>query len=109
MKVYGLPHCSTTKKAVALLEAKGYSVSLIDYREHPLGIDELDALLTRSNVPLQQWFNTSGQAYRDQKDELLTLSRSNVIKRFAANPMLLKRPIVVTTDNVWVGIPKGGY
>jgi arsenate reductase (glutaredoxin) len=109
MKVYGLPHCSTTQKALRLLEAKGNNVTLIDYREHPLRLDELQSLVARAKLPIQKWLNTSGQAYRDQKEELLQLSEDEVIQRLAETPMLMKRPVVVTSDTVWVGIPKGGY
>ena len=109
MNVYGLPQCSTTKKAVQLLQAKGYSVTLIDYREQPLRYDELQALVARANVPIEKWFNTSGQAYRDQKEALLSKSKDEVIHRLADNPMLIKRPIVVSDDWVLVGIPKSGY
>ena len=109
MNVYGLPHCSTTKKAVQLLEAKGYNVALIDYREQPLRFDELQTLVARANVVIEKWFNTSGQAYRDQKEELLSLPKDEVIQRLADNPMLIKRPVVVSDAWVQVGIPKSGY
>lgn len=109
MKVYGLPHCSTTQKAVQLLEAKGGIVTLIDYREHPLRLEELHSFVARANVPIEKWFNTSGQAYRDQKEELKTLAKDEVIQRLADNPMLIKRPVVVSDDIVLVGIPKSGY
>jgi len=109
MKVYGLPHCSTTQKAVQLLEAMGHIVTLVDYREHPLRFDELQSLVARANVPLQKWFNNSGQAYRDQKEELLQMSSEEVIQQLANYPMLIKRPVVVSDDRVLVGIPKSGY
>lgn len=109
MIVYGLPHCSTTKKAVLMLEEKNVSVQLIDYREHPIPRDELADLITKAGLPIQKWFNTSGQAYREQKEELTTLPLEQVIDRLAANPMLLKRPIVVSGNAVIVGIPKSGY
>lgn len=109
MIVYGLPHCSTTKKALELLAEKNPSLQLVDYREHPIPRDELADLITKAGLPIQKWFNTSGQAYREQKEDLNTLPLEYVIDRLAASPMLLKRPIVVSGDSVIVGIPKSGY
>ena len=109
MNVYGLPHCSTTQKAVQLLESKGHKVILIDYREHPLSLIELQSLVARVDVPIQKWLNTSGQAYRNQKVELLELSDDELVERLSHNPMLIKRPVVVSDDFVLVGIPKAGY
>lgn len=109
MIVYGLPHCSTTKKAVAMLEEKHHSVTLIDYREHPISRSDLAQYIQRAGVPIQKWFNTSGQAYRAQKEALHSLPLERLIDRLAAEPMLLKRPIVVSDDQVIVGISKAGY
>lgn len=106
MKVYGLPNCTTTQKAVAQLEASGHKVTFIDYRETPLSVQELQVLIERSGIEVQKWFNTSGQAYRDHKNELQALSTDEIIKRFASTPMLIKRPVIVSEVSVTVGLPK---
>ena len=109
MIVYGLPQCSTTKKALQQLTELGFNPTLIDYREHPISFDQLQDYIAKSGVAITKWFNTSGQAYRTQKEELQQLSEADVIQHLAVNPMLVKRPIMVSEKVVLVGIPKAGY
>ena len=105
IKVYCYDRCSTCKKALAWLEAKGVEYQKIDIKgEHP---DEktLRALHKKSGLPLKKFFNTSGILYREQKlsEKLPTMTEDEQFKLLASDGMLVKRPLLVCDDAVIPG------
>lgn len=109
MKIYGLPHCSTTKKALEYLLNKNHSAVIIDYREHPLTLEELTTYFQQSGQPITAWLNTSGQAYRDQKVAIQGQSEAVILQRMAKEPMLIKRPLLVGPNVVHAGFRESVY
>jgi arsenate reductase len=109
MIIYGLPHCSTTKKAFDVLVEKGYDAVIIDYREQRLTKEELLTYFNQSGQPITAWLNTSGQAYRDQKEKIQGQSDEFILQRMAAEPMLIKRPLLVSDSLVLAGFKKDRY
>jgi len=109
MKLYGLPHCSTTKKALDVLLEKGYDALIIDYREHRLTNEELTTYFKQSGQPITAWLNTPGQAYRDQKAKIQGQSEAVILQMMAEEPMLIKRPLLVSETLVLAGFKKDIY
>ncbi len=109
MIIYGLPHCTTTKQAFDVLIKQGHQAQLIDYREHPLTLNELTTYFQRSGQPVTAWLNTSGQAYRDQKELIQGQPNDVILKLMASQPMLIKRPLLVSDSLVVAGFNKTIY
>ncbi|MCR4940412.1 MAG: arsenate reductase family protein [Treponemataceae bacterium] len=105
IKVYCYDRCSTCKKALAWLDAKGISYQLIDIKgQHP---DEatLCELHKKSGLPLKRFFNTSGQLYRGMElsKKLPTMSEDEQFALLASDGMMVKRPILITDKAVLTG------
>ena len=105
MKVYCYSRCTTCKKALKWLDAKGVSYEQIDIKEdHP---DEaaLRKIHARSGLPLKRFFNTSGLPYREMglSKKLPEMSEDEQFALLATDGMLVKRPLVVGEDVVLVG------
>ena len=66
------PKCSTCQKAKKWLDARGIPVETRDIKLENPTAEELRAWQGQSGLPLQRFFNTSGQLYRSQglKDKL---------------------------------------
>jgi arsenate reductase (glutaredoxin) len=109
MKVYGLPHCSTTKKALDYLIQQGHAAIIVDYREQPLSLKQLTQYFKQSGQPITAWLNTSGQAYRDQKESLQGQSSEVILQKMATEPMLIKRPLLVSDHLVLAGFKESIY
>ncbi len=110
-KVYCYDRCSTCKKALAWLEAKGVDYQKIDIKgEHP---DEktLRALYKKSGLPLKKFFNTSGILYREMElsAKLPGMSEDEQFKLLASDGMLVKRPLLVTDDDVCTGFKEAEW
>ena len=105
MRVYCYSRCSTCKKALAWLDAKGISYELRDIKEDHPSAEELRRWYAVSGLPLKRFFNTSGMLYKELglKDKLPSMSEEEQIALLASDGMLVKRPLVVGEDFVLTG------
>lgn len=97
--------CSTCKKALAWLDARGIEYEVRPIREENPSEEELKRWHEMSGLPLKRFFNTSGLIYKEMKlkDKLLTMSVEEQIRLLASDGMLVKRPLVVGSDFVLTG------
>lgn len=105
MLIYCYPTCSTCKKALQWLDGHGVQYTQRNIKEENPTLEELRALYERSGLPLKKFFNTSGLKYKELglKDKLRAMSEEEQLKLLASDGMLVKRPLLVTEDNVLTG------
>lgn len=103
--VYQYPKCSTCRKALKWLDAKGIDYKSIDITETPPSKKALQQMLSTYDGDLRRLFNTSGQVYREQgiKDKLKDMTPSAAIDLLAGNGKLIKRPFVLANSAGAVG------
>jgi arsenate reductase len=99
------PRCTTCQKAKKWLEENNQKFEVRDIKLHNPTKEELAAWREKSNLPLQRFFNTSGQLYRIHavKERLETMSDDEILSLLATDGMLVKRPILITENEVLVG------
>lgn len=105
LQVYHYPGCGTCRKAVSWLKEKGYTLELRHIVDHPPSADELKQLIGRSGLPVNKWFNTSGEVYKSLglKDRLPQMSDDEKIALLAGNGKLIKRPVITDGEKATVG------
>ena len=99
------PKCSTCQKAKKWLDEHDIVYNERHIVEENPTYDELKEWHKKSGLPLKRFFNTSGLLYKEMKlkDKLSEMSEEEQLKLLATNGMLVKRPIVVGDDMVFVG------
>ncbi len=99
------PKCSTCQKAKKWLIANSVSFDDRHIVEERPTAQELKKWIGMSGLPIQKFFNTSGNLYKSMelKNRLPELSDDEKIELLASNGMLVKRPIVVGDNFVLVG------
>ena len=99
------PKCSTCKKAETFLKNNNVSYELRDIKENNPSKEELDSFIRLSKKDIKKFFNTSGLVYRslNLKERLSTMSYEEKLDILASDGMLVKRPLLVTNDKVFVG------
>jgi len=109
--VYQYPKCSTCRKALKWLDARGVDYHSVDIVESPPSKTALKRHWKTSALPIKRFFNTSGQSYRGGgfKDTLPTMSDTAAIEALAADGKLIKRPLLVADDFVLVGFREEEY
>lgn len=99
------PKCSTCKKAENWLTENKIEFSLRDIKDENPTYLELKEWHKLSGLPLKRFFNTSGMLYRSMqlKDKLENMTEEEQLELLATDGMLVKRPILVTDEKVFVG------
>lgn len=99
------PKCSTCKKAKKWLEE--HQITFDDRHiilDNPKK-EEIKEWLEVSKLPLKRFFNTSGNVYKELnlKDRLGEMTEDEQIALLSTNGMLVKRPLLITENNILVG------
>lgn len=102
------PKCSTCKKAKKWLEENDILFEQRNIVEQNPTEYELETWHKKSGVDLKKFFNTSGLVYRELelKDKLKDMTQQQQYEILATNGMLVKRPLLITEDNVFIGFKK---
>ena len=105
------PKCSTCQKARKWLEEHGMEYTQRHIVEENPTYEELKKWHALSGLPLKKFFNTSGMLYKEMKlkDKLPTMSEDEQLQLLATNGMLVKRPLAVTDDMVFVGFKEAEW
>ena len=99
------PKCSTCQKAKKWLDEHGIEYTERHIVENNPSYEELKAWYKKSGLSLKKFFNTSGLLYKEMKlkNKLPLMSEEEQLKLLSTNGMLVKRPLVVDADKVFVG------
>lgn len=99
------PKCSTCKKAKKYLQTLGIEFEDRNIKEDNPTAEELSEWIARSDLDVKRFFNTSGLVYKamELKDKLPGITNEEKIRILATDGMLVKRPILIGDDFVYVG------
>lgn len=99
------PACSTCQKAKKwLLENNIEFTNRLIVEDNPT-VEELKEWISKSDLPLKKFFNTSGVVYKELKlsEKLPNMNEEEQIALLASNGKLVKRPLIITNNSVLVG------
>ena len=97
--------CTTCKKAQKWLDAKGVEYTVRPIKEENPTAGELASWIKKSGKEPRKFFNTSGQLYREMglSAKVKEMSEQGIIDLLATDGMLVKRPLLITDEDVLVG------
>lgn len=102
---YGYPKCSTCQKAKKWLEMNELDYTEVNIVENPPTKEELQRMISNSDLDIKKFFNVSGMKYRELnlKDKLLQMTDEEKVELLSTDGMLIKRPIVTNGSHATVG------
>ena len=105
------PKCSTCQKAKKWLESQGIEYTDRHIREDRPNREELREWHEKSGLDIKRFFNTSGVLYKEMKlkDRLPEMSLEEKYDLLASDGMLVKRPIIVTEEEVLTGFKESEW
>jgi arsenate reductase (glutaredoxin) len=95
------PKCATCRKAKALLEKNKAELELRDLEKQRLSVAELDQLIGSRDH--RMFLNPRNELYRRRKMAKNPPSRDEALKLMAADPNLIRRPVVLRGLDVVLG------
>ena len=99
------PKCSTCQKAKKWLIDNNINFEDRHIVENTPTESELKKWILDSKKDIKKFFNTSGLKYKELnlKEKLPNMSDNEKIRLLASNGMLIKRPLLISEDNIFVG------
>lgn len=100
--LYGIPNCDTVKKARTWLDANGIAYSFHDYKKE--GADPARLAKWVDAVGWEPLLNRAGTTFRklDEADKA-EIDAAKALALMAAQPSLIKRPVVEYRGGLLVG------
>jgi Spx/MgsR family transcriptional regulator len=95
------PSCTTCRKAKAFLEKRKAELELRDLGKDRLSVEELDELIGERDHCM--FLNTRNELYRTRKMGQNPPSRAEALKLMAAEPNLIRRPVVLRGSDMVLG------
>jgi Spx/MgsR family transcriptional regulator len=106
--IYGIRNCDTMKKARAWLDARGVAHAFHDYKT-----SGIDAAMLKSWAGQAGWeklLNRAGTTFRKLPEaEREGLDEAKAIALMAAQPSMIKRPVLVHGPKLLVGFSPEAY
>lgn len=101
LKFYGIKNCNSVKNAIEFLKSKQIEIEFLDIKK----LDEktLDFWLSKRSV--LELVNTAGMSARKiglNKEKLQSLSQDEIKAMILQSPTLIKRPLIVKDDEVFI-------
>ena len=104
MKIYHNPKCSTSRKALTLLEEKDFDPTIVAYLKEKLNKTEIKKILKLGNMQIADILRTRDAVYKE-KFEGVELSEDEWIEAIIRNPSILQRPIIITDKTAIIPRP----
>ena len=95
--IYHNARCSNSRGALALLQERGIAPHIVDYLQEPLTAPQLQALIAQLAVPVRDVMRSKEALYQQLDLDSDRWTDAQLIDHIAAHPVLLNRPIVVTS------------
>jgi arsenate reductase (glutaredoxin) len=106
--LYGIKNCDTMKKARAWLDAHGVRYVFHDYKTAGVDTAKLDAWARE--VGWETLLNRAGTTFRKLSDaDKQRLDERKALRLMAANPSLIKRPVLESGAGLLVGFKPEVY
>ncbi len=105
LEFYGLKTCDTCRKAIKALENAGKELTIYDVRSDGVSKKQLAEWI--KDVGWQTLLNTRSTTWRQlSEDEKSDVEDTKALALLVAHPTLMKRPVIVDGQSVYVGWSK---
>ncbi len=106
--IYGISNCDTMKKARAWLDTRGVAYTFHDYKIEGVERSRLERWV--QEVGWETLLNRAGTTFRKLSDaEKAGLTAAKAIALMAAQPSMIKRPVLETGRRTLVGFKPEDY
>ena len=98
--IYHNPQCATSRNTLGLIRNSGIEPQVIEYLKTPPSANELRGLIERMGVRPRDLLREKGTPYDEMGLDNPDLTDAQIVDVMLAQPILINRPIVVTSLGV---------
>ncbi|WP_404712667.1 arsenate reductase (glutaredoxin) [Sphingomonas sp. MMS24-J13] len=99
--IYHNPRCSKSRETLALLQAAGTEIEIVEYLKTPPSRAKLAELYAKAGMTPRQGLRMAEDGAKALKDA----ADDAILDAMAADPILIERPLVETAKGVRLGRP----
>jgi arsenate reductase len=104
MKIYHNPRCAKSRETLNILKEKGFSPKEVLYMKEPLGIKELEDVVSKLGVAPSALLRKNEKLFKEEfKDK--SLSEQEWLLVLLEHPNLMERPIVIHENKAVIARP----
>ena len=103
--IFHNPNCSTSRRTLDLLKARGIEPQVVEYLRAPPSRSELAELIARMGIAPRALLRRKEALYGELGLDDPKWTDEQLIELMIEHPILIERPIVVTTKGVRLGRP----
>ncbi|MHB1216032.1 MAG: ArsC family reductase [Thiobacillus sp.] len=109
MKLYGIPNCTTVKKARAWLAGHAHDVAFHDFKKQ--GVDAAWLREVAAQAGWQALVNTRGTTWRKltDADKAAVVDEASAIALMISQPSVIKRPLLECDGTYHLGFAEDQY
>jgi arsenate reductase len=95
--IYHNPNCGTSRNVLALIRNSGVEPEVVEYLKNPPGRDKLVELVAQLGMPVRELLRQKGTPYDELQLDNAALSDDALLDAMVTHPILMNRPIVVSS------------
>jgi arsenate reductase (glutaredoxin) len=95
--IYHNPNCGTSRNVLALIRNAGIEPVVVDYLKNPIGRNKLKELIAQLDISVRELLRQKGTPYDELQLGNPALSEDALLDAMVTHPILMNRPIVITT------------
>lgn len=98
--IYHNPECGTSRNALALIRNAGIEPHVIEYLKTPPSREMLVSLMERAGLTPRELAREKGTPFQELHLDEPGVTREQIVDAMMQHPLLINRPIVVTSLGV---------
>ncbi|CYU30060.1 arsenate reductase (glutaredoxin) [Streptococcus suis] len=98
--IYHNPECGTSRNTLALIRHLGIEPEIIHYLETPPSKEKLVELLADMDLTAKELLRTNVPTYQEMGIDWDKADEEDILSAMVTEPILINRPIVVSTKGV---------
>ena len=106
IKIYHNPRCRKSREGLKYLQERVSDIQIIEYLREGISGNDLKEIILKLNVSPRDLLRKNESLYKKELKNL-DLNEDEWLKVIAENPVLLRRPIVISRHKGVIGDPAG--
>ncbi|WP_346729498.1 ArsC family reductase [Marinomonas lutimaris] len=108
IEIFGIKNCDTMKKAFRWLDENNLEYCFHDYKKE--GVGEAIAKAWVEELGWESIINKRGTTWRKLDEETKnTMDNNSAIQTMIAQPSIIKRPLVIVNESIYLGFNAEDY
>ncbi|WP_085910089.1 arsenate reductase (glutaredoxin) [Kiloniella majae] len=105
VKILHNPRCSKSRKTLKIVQEQGHEVTIIEYLKGVIAENQLTDILKQLEMNPRDLLRKGEKTYKELNLSDTGFSDDELIKTMIEHPILIERPIIISSKGARIGRP----